>query len=80
MNTKEYEAEFQLKDCQICGIVIKDHPRCSVCGILTGPQHIEVGLHRLRNGKLALTMRTMRNANLIINLSVRNVGKPVRRR
>ena len=53
MNTKEYEAAFQLKDCQICGLIIKDHARCSVCGILVGPLHIEIGLHRLISGKLA---------------------------
>ena len=53
MNTKQYETEFALKDCQICGLIIRDHPRCSVCGILTGPQHLEAGLHRLLSGKLA---------------------------
>ena len=53
MNTKEYESQFLLTKCQICGVVIRDHPRCSVCGILTGPHHIEIGLHRLLNGKLA---------------------------
>ena len=53
MNTKQYEAEFALKNCTVCGIVIKDHPCCAICGILSGPQHIEIELHQLRNGKLA---------------------------
>ena len=53
MNAAEYEASRALSKCKICGIVYRDHARCSVCGILTGPLHLEGELHRLNNGKLA---------------------------
>lgn len=45
MNTAEYEAEFALKDCQICGLKMNKHPRCALCGILAGPQHIEIAVY-----------------------------------
>lgn len=48
MITNEYEKQFLLTKCQICGITIKDHARCAVCGILAGEKHIEIEVYPWR--------------------------------